>query len=80
MCFIFIRLLSTREIRLYFMHRIRFRIHPYPGPEKFFNELQDVAVSDLGRDTLHNQFVRDVIKESFDIRIRHELMTVVGIF
>ena len=26
----------------------------YPGPEKFFNELQDVAVSDLSRDTLPN--------------------------
>ena len=52
----------------------------YPGSEKFFNELQDVAVSDMSRDTLHNQFVRDVIKESFDIGIQHELVTVVGIF
>src|SRR5210317_533947 len=52
----------------------------YPGSEKFFNELQDVAVSDLSRDTLHNQFVRDVIKESFDIGIQHELVTVGGVF
>jgi hypothetical protein len=33
----------------------------------------------LGRYQIHNQLVRDVIKESFDIGIQHELVPVVGV-
>ena len=66
-------------LRSSFGCRFKDTVFHYPGPEKLFNELQDVSVSDLSRNTLHDQFVRDVIKESFDIGIQHELVTVVGV-
>ena len=41
------------------------------GPEKLFDEKENVTVSDELADAAHNDVVRDVVEEPFDVGVQH---------
>jgi len=43
----------------------------HPGLEKSFDQIENVAVSDLSADAVHDDVVRDVVKEPFDVGVQH---------
>jgi len=57
--------------------RLEDTILHHARPEKFLDERQDVAVRDFGRHRLHDDRLRQVIKEGLDIRIQDDAETLV---
>ena len=46
----------------------------HPGPEKLFDEIEKVAISDECADAVHDDVVRDVVEEPFDVGVQHVLV------
>jgi len=44
-------------------------------PKKFLDETKDVAIGDFGSHRLHNDLVREVIEEGFDIGVENDVET-----
>jgi hypothetical protein len=51
----------------------------YAGLKKLLDEAQDVTVGDFAADQIHDQFMRNFIKEAFDIRIQHKPISLLRI-
>ena len=41
-------------------------------PKKFLDETKDVAIGNFGSHRLHNNLVREVIEEGFDVRVEND--------
>ena len=52
-------------------------IFNHTRPEKSLNDVKNVPICDFGPKHRHDDIVRNIVKESFDVNIHHELVSFV---
>ncbi len=49
-------------------------VFQHPRSEKSFDQIQDVSVGHFGRDCRHDDAMREIVKESLDVRVEYHLV------